>query len=299
MKKALVLIITLALLFSVAGCNDYYERDDDSPRKTRSTTSTTKYITLEEWYADVDLSQFSRHGRSTENDAMWVEKSDYTGTQYGCINTKGEWIVPLTPEIVSIFNSTNYDFSEAGLSVVVFSHNKRKDFEDTNDSGSFYGIYNSKGEIVGIFEGTGRTLVSHLNNGNVFLFSIRLYGGDDASCYMFCASNNQFVQMPEPCGKTIYSLEYSDGLMLLYSNDRDSRAKYYDENGNCCIDLENSNPYYREVKYADDFVDGQANVNFIGQDGEWYTVKINKKGEWINEPTPISQYDSMTWGHII
>ncbi|MBQ3202133.1 MAG: hypothetical protein IJB36_00650 [Clostridia bacterium] len=297
MEKALVLIITLALLFSVAGCNDYYERDDDSPRKTRSTTSTTKYITLEEWYADVDLSQFSRHGRSTENDAMWVEKSDYTGTQYGCINTKGEWIVPLTSEIKSV---SNFDFSDAGLSIVIMKGSQREEMGGIAEkySDDFGVIYNTQGEVMEKFELEGvLSEWTHLNNGNIYLTQVRPFGTSNECCLMYCVNTRRFVEVASPAWQSLYKIKYSDGLMLVYSRSSDTPGtKYYDESGRCCIDLDNSNEYYREILYADHFVDGQANVEFTGMDGKIYAVKINKRGEWISEPEVV--YSRRSFGDI-
>ena len=285
MKKALILIIVAALLFSTAGCGDSYERDSDSPRKTRTTTSTTKYITLDEWYAGVDLSQFSRHGNSTENTAMWVEKSDYTGTQYGCINTKGEWVVPLTSDIESV---SNFDFSDAGLSIVIWNGSQRAAFGGIAEkySDDFGVIYNMQGEVMEKFELKGvLSEWTHLNNGNIYLTQVYPFGTGNECCLMYCVSTNQFVEVSNTAWQSLYKIKYSDGLMLVYSNSYDTAgARYYDENGNCCIDLENSNEYYRTVHYADHFVDGQANVDFTGMDGRRYTVKINKRGEWITEP---------------
>ena len=76
MSKKIVplLLFTVMLLFS--GCKD------------QIATESNDSITIEELYSAVDLSQFSQYGSSTQNDVMWVEKSDYTGTKYGCINTK-------------------------------------------------------------------------------------------------------------------------------------------------------------------------------------------------------------------
>ncbi|MBR2319732.1 MAG: hypothetical protein IKA50_02960 [Clostridia bacterium] len=303
MKKALILVVSFLLLFATVGCDDGGRENSDQIHFSDSSdihifdnfsdeelqsSAPSKYISLEELYSGVDLSQFSKHGRSTTNSAMWVEKSDYTGIQYGCINTKGEWIVPLTSDITGVHD---FDFSDAGLSVVLFSHSKREDFEDTNTSGSFGGIYNSQGEIVGIFELTGRSYSQHLNNGNIIFRYIKLYGGHDFGCYMFCTNTSTFVEMPTPYRDDISGLEFSDGLMLIYN--RYDGVKYYDENGNCVLTVEN--PYYRRVVYADDFKNGQANVTFIGQDEKYYIVTIDKYGNWINEPIQINKSDAQSF----
>lgn len=307
MKKALALIVSLLLLFATVGCDDGGERDSDQIHFSDSSdihifdnifdnfsdeelqsSAPSKYISLEELYSGVDLSQFSKHGRSTTNSAMWVEKSDYTGIQYGCINTKGEWIVPLTSEIKSI---SDFDFSDAGLSIVIMKGSQREEMGGIAGTYNkdFGVIYNMQGQVMEKFELTGiLSEWTHLNNGNIYLTQVRPFGTSNECCLMYCVNTNRFVEVSSPAWQSLYKIKYSDGLMLVYSRSSDTPGtKYYDENGQCRIDLDNSNEYYREILYADHFVDGQANVEFAGMDGKIYTVKINKHGEWVSEPKTV------------
>lgn len=292
MKKILAIVITALLLFLSIGCKEQRPQDV-SEQKTNS----DGLLTLEELYSEVDLSQYSAYGSSTENKVMWVEKSNYAGKMYGCINTNGEYIVPLTSEIKEI---SNYDFSPEGFSVVIFNPSKRVDTAyGVEYEREFGAIYNLKGEIVNKFELVGISSWRYLNNGNIFFENIDPYGTlshSSSNAYMFCIKTGELVEMPIPAGQSSSTIEYSDDLMLIYSNYyKNPGAKYYDHDGNCCIDLDNSNEYYKEVMYADNFINGQANVNFIGLDGNWYKVKIDKKGEWITEPKQISKYDAETF----
>lgn len=261
-KTVLLSLFTVMLLFT--GCEN------------QIATESNGSITIEELYNAVDLSQFSRYGSSTENNVMWVEKSDYTGTQYGCINTKGEYIIPLTSQIKEI---RNFDFSKEGFSVVTLEQRGQ----------DYLGIYNTKGVLVKQIELAGALSWHFLNNGNIFFKESNI-------AYMFCISTSNLVEMPMPAWQSSSTIHYSDGLMLIFSNFyTNPGAKYYDRNGNCCIDLDNSNQNYAEVMYAEDFKNGQASVTFVGLDGKWYKVKINKNGEWINKPEEISKYDAKTF----
>lgn len=57
-----------------------------------------------EVYDKLDLSQYSSWGHFAEDGLMWVEKSDYTGKQFGYINYKGEVAIPFTSEIAYAYD---------------------------------------------------------------------------------------------------------------------------------------------------------------------------------------------------
>lgn len=103
---------------------------------------------------------------------------------------------------------------------------------------------------------------------------------------MFCAESGKLVEMPvpyvnEPIG------QYYDGLLLVYSefgNNGMEESKYFDSEGNCVIDLDNSNNYYQKILWSSGFHDGTATVRFIGLDGNPYCVTIDKTGNWLDEP---------------
>ncbi len=235
-----------------------------------------------EVYDKLDLSKYSGHGRFAEDGIMWVKMSDYTGTKYGYIDYNGNFIVPLSEEISGASNFYN------GLAIVYFSESLR-----------YFGvIINTKGESISFFEYYAVSKWNYLNNGNIYFTDVAVEGKYDYDACMFCKETGEFVVMPYPGRSSIGSIDYSDGLLLVYSKSGDySITGYFDSQGNCVIDLNNSNQYYKWVKYAERFRKGEATVTFVGLDEEWYKVKINKKGEWISEPEQISEYDAKTFNN--
>lgn len=283
MKKLLTITVAALLLLATVGCKNQDLHNSNVQNQSQ------------ELYDNIDLSQYASYGSFSDDGVMWVEKSDYTGKSYGCINTEGEYVIPLTSTIKEI---PGFAFKN-GFCVVIFKSSKRIDNENGVEyEDEFGGIYNSKGELVNRFEIEGSSW-NYLNNGNIFFSDIDPYGTlshTSSNAYMFCAETSELIEMPIPAWQGASSLEYSDGLMLIYSRYyRNPGAKYYDEKGKCIIDLDNSNEYYKQVMYATDFTDGQASVNFIGMDDNWYNVKIDKTGKWINEPIQISEYDAETF----
>lgn len=131
----------------------------------------------------------------------------------------------------------------------------------------------------------------YLNNGNIFFASASVKLQDpvfeDFSSYMFCKNTGELVKMPTPAYNYASLIDYSDGLMIIYSNSlKDSGTKYFDSDGNCVLDLDNSNENYIDVTWASGFEDNEAAVYFRGKDNNMYRVTIDKTGKWLSEPEP-------------
>lgn len=156
-------------------------------------------------------------------------------------------------------------------------------------SDNIWGIVSEDGAPLAKFVKKSATRVRYLNNGNVFLTSVSVKLEDpvfdDFRCYMYCKGSGSLVPMPEPAYEYYAKLDYSDGLMIIYSNLwRDSGTRYFDEDGKVVLDLDSSNPEYAEVTWASGFEDGEAMVFFKGTDRNFYRVTIDKTGKWLTEP---------------
>ena len=184
--------------------------------------------------------------------------------------------------------------------------------KDTSDGEPAYDYHNglavikidSSRRISGILDEDGNTLakfvdkstgkVKYLNNGNIFFTDIGLDIQDPAHAktqsYMFCKSSGEFVEMPTPAYNYASKINYSDGLMIVYSNGRgEVGTKYFDGDGNCVIDLDNSNKNYLDVTWASGFDHSEAVVFFTGTDKNYYRVFIDKTGKWIKDPVKITE----------
>lgn len=239
-----------------------------------------------EVYETLDLSMYTDWGEFGMDGLMWVEKSDYTGKAIGYIDYHGNEIIPPSSEIIRAHN-----FNE-GLAIIVFD-------EDVFGNG-LRAIINTNGDILAKYEHNAITKYNHLNNGNiVFSSDIVVYDYDFSgqNAYLFIKSSSEFVEIPTPAWQTIETIDYSDGLLLVYSNGYvNPGAKYFDENGNCVIDLDNSNEYYQgAVLYASDFQNGEATVHFKGLDSNYYTVQIDHTGAWKTEPIKISKDETKSF----
>ncbi|MBQ7671072.1 MAG: hypothetical protein IJS45_10200 [Clostridia bacterium] len=157
-----------------------------------------------------------------------------------------------------------------------------------NESESIWEIIDTNETVlVKFIKDTGK--VRFLNNGNIFLSSVSLNlqnpSFDDFGTYMYCINTGELVEMPQPAYNYVSMIDYSDGLMIIYSNYlKGSGIKYFDSDGNCVLDLDNSNENYKEVTWASGFEDNEAVVYFTGTDNNTYRVTIDKEGNWLAEP---------------
>lgn len=242
------------------------------------------YYDYSEAYKKLDLSEYSRWGSFGADGIMWVEKSNYAGKQLGYIDYTGAVIFPLSDNIEVVEDFHN------GLAIFYY---------EVDIMGNGYcGIINTEGEILADYQAHAITKRRFLNNGNIFFVDVTPQGTErtGSNAYMFCKATGKFVEMPIPDSNSIEFIDYSDGLILVYSNYyKNPGAKYFDSEGNCVLSLDNSNEYYKSIIYAERFYNGEANITFKGMDDNWYIVRINKSGEWLNEPQKISQYNVKTF----
>ncbi len=226
--------------------------------------------TQQDLYANIDLSQYSEYGSLSDDGIMWVKKSGYDDVEYGYINSNGEYVVPLSNEM-----TLPHDFQN-GFAVAEFGDQWQ---------GTLCKIYNPYGEVVAQFFRTGLTIMEHLNNGNIYLKGVSVddaFAAEENKAYMFCAESKKMVGMPY----TTDYIDYSDGLMLVCSDYMEKTIKYFDSDGNCVLDLVTNSEY--SVYIATDFVNGKANIAFVGKDGKNYTVDIDKTGKWLTEPVAVN-----------
>ncbi len=262
---------------------------DGNPYTTHKVINgrTEVWFDYSEVYETLDLSQYTRWGSFGEDGLMWVEKSDYTGKRIGYIDYKGNEVIPLIDTIERACNFHN------GLAIFMYE-------EDIMGNGQC-AIIDTHGEILARFEKNATTKYNCLKNGNIiFSNDIEIQGGSYSgkNAYMFVKIRGDFVEVPVPAWQSIETIDYSDGLLLIYSNYYiDPGAKYFDEEGKCVLDLDNSSEYYKEVVFASDFVNGEATVNFVGMDGNWYMVQIDKSGVWKTDPERISKSDANTFSN--
>ena len=152
-----------------------------------------------------------------------------------------------------------------------------------------WGVVDANGSVYVKFAKKSTSTVEYLNNGNIFFTSVSLNLQDavydDYKPYMFCKNSGKMVAMPEPARDYATKIDYSDGLMIIYSDVwRDAGTRYFDGDGNLVLDLDNSNENYAEVTWASGFEDDEAVVFFKGKDHNNYMVCIDKSGNWLTEP---------------
>ncbi len=232
-------------------------------------------------YENLDLSRYTEYGEFGEEEVIWVKKEDYTGIQYGVINKKGEFVVPLTSEIVDVHRM---DFMN-GFSIAYMYSSEREGNPNINED--FAVIYNSMGQIVYRFEHTIHSDYSFLNNGNIYLRNVAPYGSEGycQDAFMLCAGSGRIVEMPMDNFRDSIGM-YSDGLLCLNSGSLTSKdIRYFDAEGNCALYLNETNEYYKHIVSASDFSNGIATIKFKGLDDNTYRVDIDKTGKWLNEPT--------------
>mgnify|MGYP003292545096 CR=1 FL=1 len=252
---------------------------DGNPYSTHEVIDGETYIYYDysEAYDKLDLSQYTNHGYFSDEGIMWVEKAHYTGKQFAYIDYNGNIVIPFTDGLEAV-----EDF-ENGLATIIYE----LDFFGNGQCG----IINLEGEVVGKYEMHPSSKRKFLSNGNIYYstiephdFSYNSYefAGDS---YMFCKETSEFVKMPVPAKNTIESIDFSNELLMVFSEFGDEwGAKYFDSKGNCVIDFNKSTNFYNGVVYAGDFVDGEAKIVFVGNDRNKYSVVIDKEENWLTEP---------------
>lgn len=241
-------------------------------------------------YENLDLSQYTEYGEFGDEEVIWVKKENYTGIQYGVINKKGEFVVPLTSEIVDVHRMAFMN----GFSIAYMYSSERasKKESDPTINENFAVIYNSMGQIVYRFEHTIHSDYSFLNNGNIYLKNVAPYGSEGycQDAFMLCAGSGRIVEMPMDNFRDSIGM-YSDGLLCLNSGSLTSKdIRYFDAEGNCVLYLNETNEYYKHIVSASDFNNGIATIVFKGFDDNAYRVEIDKTGKWLTEPEITYEY---------
>lgn len=302
-KKYFAIFLTIAVIScALSACNGNRDNNsntgtlndvDGNPYTTHEIIDGEPYISYDydDVYDSLDLSQYDSYGSFGEDGLMWVEKSDYTGKQYGYIDYKGNIVIPFTSEIVE-----PGDFKH-GYAIVSYE-------QDVMRNG-IYAVINTKGEAIFEFENHGASLHYQSANGNIVLIDINLIDDSYSSPkdYILCSKTGKVVEIvEESCSfYTPRSMYYSDGLLRTYRTDWDvpnnnndvgyiEVVTFYDENGEFALRIDtNSSEYYKSLMYVDDFINGKADVYFWGLDSNYYKVQIDKNGEWVNDPVQISK----------
>lgn len=319
MKKLCWLLVVVVLLFGITSCGEnggvqpedlspeedaYYEEEsaeqnelpdqDGNPYTTHEMIDGEIIVSYDysEAYETLDFSQYTDHGSFSPEGLMWVEKSDYTGKQFGYIDYTGKLVVPFTSEIVEPGDFDN------GYAIVSY------EIDGFGMGNGLHGIIDTKGNVVLKFDNHAVSKHYISDNGNIVLTEVQPMGDVSvvetdtySNNYVYCKEINKVVQLPERLGNSLDDFYYSDGLLRTYTTEDDPTgdagdfhyvANFYDENGEIALTIKPSdNEYYSELIYVDDFKNGEAILTFYGLDREFYNVKIDKTGSWIGEPQRV------------
>ncbi len=266
---------------------------DGNPYTTHETIDGETYISYDynAVYNTLDLSQYENWGAFGEDGLMWVEKSDYTGKQFGYIDYTGDVVIPFSSEIV-----TPGDFQH-GFAIVAY---ERDGFGMGN---GVHGVIDTTGEVKLKFNNHAVSEWYRSSNGNIVFVGIHLMDDptyNPSKNYLFCGKTGKTIEIP---GGSVNNdgMYYSDGLLRTYRTDWDTPNKnnavgyievftFYDENGVETLTIDtNSSEYYKSLIYVEDFVDEKSMVYFWGLDRNYYKVQIDKSGNWISEPIKIDE----------
>ncbi len=268
--------------------------DDDSKSVLNQSNKTKNKVKI-----DFDFSEYESHGEFGEDGIAWVTVSDYSGIKKGYIRSNGEWVIPLTDKI-----RTCRDY-EDGIVAVTYNPIDK-------NTGEMYTRINY-GEVK-IFDTSGTELASIPQNGQIG------YGGDWSTKvfnngnmllenpyydrYFYVRSTGEFFEMGEDkngnnnnvniseCG------DYSDGYLFAVKGSNltagGARIWFVDEYGQTALICSNDqNSSYKNVYEALDFKNGKSTVLFQGQNLKYYTVTIDKQGNWLDEPIELDGYEAI------
>lgn len=306
-----ILCLLLVVIIGTTGCGtsnhnvqeivssqDTASREEILPDQDGNPYSTHKIINGEtiveydysEAYEKLDLSEYTEHGKFGEDGIMWVEKSDYTGIQYGYIDYNGNAIMSMSSEIEEVDNFND------GFAVI----KHKKDYlgypkftvinKVGNDLFDYYGI-SDIGERVKI-----------VNKNIVIAYSMAdgFDLGSELTNYIFFCKTNKLVKIDKLILRSVESepISISDGLIRIAACEEHREVTYYktytihyfDENGELVLKIDdNSNENYVHVQYVENFIDGKSVLTFEGKDENLYNVTIDKTGKWLDEPVMIDK----------
>lgn len=310
-KKLIALSLAICMLFCLSACGTTEtssnqintppesQRDgeslpdvDGNPYTKHETIDGETYISYDysTVYDTLDLSQYASWGTFGADGLMWVEKSDYTGKQFGYIDYKGNLVIPFSSEIV-----TPGDFA-AGYAIVCY------EYDGFGMGNGIRGVMNTNGEIKLKFNNHAISKCYRSDNGNIVFVGINLMDdlySSETKNYIFCGKTGKTIEIS---GGPVASdgMYYSNGLLRTYRtewytdennyNAYKDVVTFYDENGVEALTIDtNSSEYYKSLLYVEDFVDEKSVVYFWGLDRNYYKVEIDKTGKWITEPVKIDE----------
>lgn len=295
-KVAGVLCLLFVVIIGTSGCassdyssgqeivssQDTSSNEEVLPDQDGNPYSTHKIINGEtiveydysEAYEKLDLSEYTEHGKFGEDGIMWVKKSDYTGVKYGYMNFNGEYIIPLTEEIVE---PGNYN---CGFVAVV------------NDNSSIKkgcSFFDAKGKCLFSYYSWDFEGITHISDEIIIFSNIDFSSSGSAYDYkdfIYWVKTDTFTDVSDTYDDKNYFSISEDLLRIIYRNRSVSyRFEFYDMTGKLKLGIdEKSNENYKFVHYVDNFIDGKSTLWFVGQDKEFYSVTIDKNGNWLDEP---------------
>ena len=312
-SKKLVGILCLLLVVTIGfvGCGtpnnnsqeielsqDTSSREEILPDQDGNPYSTHKIINGEtiveydysEAYEKLDLSEYTEHGKFGEDGIMWVEKSDYTGIQYGYIDYNGNAIMSMSSEIEEVDNFND------GFAII----KHKKDYFGYPK----FSVIDKVGKILFDYYSTGnigeRVMVVNKNIVIAYTMADGIDINSKLTNYIFFSKTNKLVKIDKLklCSLENAPISISDGLIRIatYEEHRESiyyktyTIQYFDENGELVLKIDNnSNENYKNIQYVENFIDGNAVLTFEGKDENLYNVTINKQGEWLDEPKMIQE----------
>lgn len=277
-----VCIASVVISSCFTACGGQNEKIPNNKLSGSSAESTVNEGKIQE-NTDFDFSEYESHGDFHDGIA-WVCKSDYSGIKYGYINTKGDYIIPLTQEIKECYDYQNEVF------IVIYE----------SDVASNYGdiiLYDKSGnELYKIEDSCAqKPFIKYFNNKNIYI-AHPYYGVAAQESYMYEYKTGKLFHIDASCTD---SSDYYDGLLYLGDYKDPSNAMGYvkgrgvcfaDSKGNIVLVLStDTNENYFSVFSASDFQDGKSNILFAGQNKKYYTVTIDKTGKWLNEPIEVDK----------
>ncbi len=234
-----------------------------------------------------DWSEYTTHGEFGPDGIAWVCIDNYTGSNCGYINKNKEYVFDLMDKnrfdpVKTVGFEYLLDDYQDGTAVIVYTND-----ETDMDHGCFIGVYDTNGKVIDEVEQSRVRCnyeVKHLDNGNIVI-----YGGDFTPdyYYMYGAKSKKIKELEISFIDNVDELEYSDGLLYIYDRDviGTPGPRYFDESGNLVLKITTeSNENFTRVNSGTPFENGKATINFKGKDNNNYTVTIDKKGKWLDEP---------------
>lgn len=229
----------------------------------------------------VDLSKYKSHGSFTEDGIAWACTEDYTGHKCGYINTKGDTIIPFKDNLIDIDgNSLSEKYDDYKNGVVLVAEKIK------NNGDIMVSAYDTSGNIITSINQKNSTFfsVNHYNGINNVMFTISNLSACGDEKYIYNYNNKEMKKFDVSCTR-MFANDFSDGLLYSRDSTSDYNIIFYDKDFNEALKIiVDDNENYESLPEVSDFKNGNATLLFIGKDRNKYTVTIDKKGKWLDEP---------------